>query len=305
MIDRESVVRRHTVTLTTPDPSCPVTVGNGDFGFTADITGMQTFTAFHDQTAAYPAGRSAVNTATMTSWGWHSMPNPDGFVLDDALSTYETPRGPVQYPDRFDMAAVFGAEVPEEYRAGTWLHVNPHRLDLARIGLALRPRPGTPAVDDPAVLDVPHQQLDLWTGTVTSAFAYAGREMRVTTVADPRLARVAFRIESALLTTGQAAVAVRFPYASAGFFHTADWSVPERHRTVLERTGDRSCVFGRTLDDTEYSVRLEWSGGRLAECGEPHHFELTAADDILELVATFLPMGGVDPGPGEFAAARG
>ncbi|WP_280419871.1 hypothetical protein [Nocardia carnea] len=304
MIDRESVVRRHNVTLTAPDASCPVTVGNGDFGFTADITGMQTFTAFHDQTAAYPAGRLAVNTATMTSWGWHSMPNPDGFVPADAMSIYQTPRGPVQYPDKFDMAAVFGAEVLEEYRAGTWLHVNPHRIDLGRIGLALRPRPGAPAADDPAVVDVPHQQLDLWTGTVTSAFEYSGREMRVTTVADPQLARVAFRIESALLTAGLATVAIRFPYASAGFFHTSDWAVPERHRTVLEHTGESSCVFGRTLDDTEYSVRFEWSGGRLAECEEGHHFELIADDDTLELVATFLPKGGADPEPGEFAAVQ-
>ena len=67
MIDRESVVRRHCIELANADPSCALTVGNGDFAFTADITGMQTFPHFHDQVAAYAAGRPAVNTATMSS----------------------------------------------------------------------------------------------------------------------------------------------------------------------------------------------------------------------------------------------
>ncbi|MFE3828531.1 hypothetical protein [Streptomyces sp. NPDC059092] len=46
MVDRESVVRCHTVELTEADASCALTVGNGDFAFTADITGMQTFMVF-------------------------------------------------------------------------------------------------------------------------------------------------------------------------------------------------------------------------------------------------------------------
>jgi len=71
VIDRQSVVRRHCVELTYLDPAATATVGNGDFAYTADITGMQTFTAFHDQRAARAAGRLAVNTATMASWGWH------------------------------------------------------------------------------------------------------------------------------------------------------------------------------------------------------------------------------------------
>ncbi|WP_018503448.1 hypothetical protein [Parafrankia discariae] len=51
------------------DGAAAITVGNGDFAFTADITGMQTFPAFHDQAAAHPEKRLAVNTATMPTWG--------------------------------------------------------------------------------------------------------------------------------------------------------------------------------------------------------------------------------------------
>ncbi|WP_050369172.1 hypothetical protein [Streptomyces acidiscabies] len=292
MIDRESVVRRHTVEITRADPSCPLTVGNGDFAYTADITGMQTFIPFHDQAAAMAERRLAVNTATMASWGWHAMPNPDGFVLADAMTTYDTERGPVRYPDKFDMAAMFGGEVPKEYRAGTWLHANPQRIDLGRVGLLLRPAPDAAPVTDPAALDNPSQRLDLWTGTLTSSFEYAGQEVRVTTVADPHRARVAFRIESELLSEGLASVALRFPYASDGFFQTADWTSPDKHETTLEQADGRGARIRRALDDTTYAVRLDWTEGVIAPADEPHEFVLASSERELDLVVGFSPQDG-------------
>ncbi|GGX30899.1 hypothetical protein [Streptomyces lomondensis] len=305
MIDRESVVRRHTVELTRPDPSHVLTVGNGDFAYTADITGMQTFTAYHDQATAWSEGRLAVNTATMSTWGWHAMPNPEGFVLADAMSTYDTPRGPVQYPDKFDMTATFGGQVADEYRAGTWLHGNPHRLDLGRIGLLLRPSPDAAPEADPGVLTNPRQRLDLWTGVLTSVFEYAGHEVRVTTVADPHHSRVAFRIESDLLADGRAAVAIRFPYASDGFFQTSDWTAPDHHRTSLDRVDERTCVFDRVLDDTSYSLRLGWSTrGQVEVTDDPHEYVLSTPAGTLELVAGFSPGDGGEAGRDGFDSIR-
>lgn len=303
-IDREAVVGRHAIEATRPDPAAVVTVGNGDFAFTADITGMQTFTAFHDPAAGRSSGRLVVNTATMSTWGWHSMPNPNGYVLADAMSVYESARGPVQYPDKFDMAASFGGEVPAEYRPGTWLHVNPQRLDLGRIGLVLRPRADAPAEVDPSVLTDVRQRLDLWSGELTSVFSYAGQEVRVITVGDPHQARVAFRVESDLLAAGLAGVAIRFPYASDNFCLTADWSVPDRHRTALDRLGEWSGRFDRVLDDTAYSMRLDWSDGQLVATDQPHEFSLTTAATTLEVVAGFSPGDAAELGPGRFESVR-
>ena len=42
-IDRRALVTRHNPTLTRIDPTSPLMVGNGNLGFTADITGLQTF----------------------------------------------------------------------------------------------------------------------------------------------------------------------------------------------------------------------------------------------------------------------
>lgn len=56
-IDREALVRRHDVVTTGTDPKSPAQVGNGEFAFGVDITGLQTFVPFN----------------TMAQWGWHSF----------------------------------------------------------------------------------------------------------------------------------------------------------------------------------------------------------------------------------------
>ena len=52
-IDRRALVARHRITLTEPNAMSPLSVGNGEFAFSADITGLQTFHAFHAQGLAH------------------------------------------------------------------------------------------------------------------------------------------------------------------------------------------------------------------------------------------------------------
>lgn len=279
-IDRREVVRRHDVTITAPHPEHVLTVGNGDFAYTADITGMQTFTAFHDQSLAIRQGRTAINTATMSTWGWHEMPNPDGFVLEDAMSEHETRRGAVRYPDRHDMEGAMRGQVSEDNRPGAWLNSNPQRLDLGRIGFAF-----DDADTQPDALRDTRQTLDLWSGSIDSSFSYDGRPVTVRTVSAPNESVVAFRIHSPLLRTGRLGVALRFPYAHPGFFQTSDWHAPDSHTSILG-TGDRTAAIARELDGTRYRVDLAFSSGSIRQTGA-HTFELQADADDLELVVRF------------------
>src|ERR1041384_6248362 len=64
-IQRRARVERHNPTLKANDPLSPLSVGNGEFAFTADITGLQTFDDFH---------RDGIHLCTMSQWGWHSDP---------------------------------------------------------------------------------------------------------------------------------------------------------------------------------------------------------------------------------------
>ena len=286
-IDRPALVQRHTVHLQAHDARNPLTVGNGDFAYTADITGMQTFRDAHDPTRAEAEGRQAVDTCTMSTWGWHSMPNPDGYELADAMTTYQTPRGPVSYPDRLDLPTLFGhKDVTDDSRAAMWLHVNPQRIDLGRIGLSLMPEAGAEPETDPQVLDAVDQRLDLWTGTITSTFRYGGEDVVVTTVADQNAAAVAFRIRSRLLTQQRLAISFTFAYPSDSFGNANSWDRPERHTTELVRSDPFGATFHRQLDETTYLVRASWNSGHLTTQGI-HAFTATTDSDVFELVVEF------------------
>lgn len=50
---------------------------------------------------------------------------------------------------------MMGGEVAEEFRAGVWLHMNPHRIDLGRVGLRLRLVPGAEPESDPGAVTNP------------------------------------------------------------------------------------------------------------------------------------------------------
>src|SRR5829696_5341924 len=68
-IDRAALVRRHDPVLRKLDPLAPLSVGNGQFAFTADVTGLQTFPEEYEALAPL---------CTMSQWGWHTTPRPAG-----------------------------------------------------------------------------------------------------------------------------------------------------------------------------------------------------------------------------------
>ena len=69
-IDRQALVSRHDPVLRELDVEAPLSVGNGEFEFTADITGLQTFAEPYDAT---------IPLATLSQWAWHTAPNPNGW----------------------------------------------------------------------------------------------------------------------------------------------------------------------------------------------------------------------------------
>ena len=76
-IDRFALVNRHNVILDEIDPLAPLSLGNGDFAFTADVTGMQTFEEYY-----YANG---IPLETQCGWAWHSFPNVKKLKLRDAM----------------------------------------------------------------------------------------------------------------------------------------------------------------------------------------------------------------------------
>ena len=72
-IDRRELVTRHNVVVHELDPNGAMAVGNGEFAFNFDVTGLQSFPEFYEKTM--PIG-------ILSNWGWHNFPNPEGYSLD-------------------------------------------------------------------------------------------------------------------------------------------------------------------------------------------------------------------------------
>jgi hypothetical protein len=135
-----------------------LTVGNGEFAFTAGITSLQTFAAQCDKT--FPL-------CTTAHRGWHSKPAPDGIRRGD-FRCHDF--------DTYGRAVGYATERTGQEPLFDWLRENPHRLHLGRIGLELKRPGGAPATQDG--LKNCEQTLDLWTGVLETRSASRPAAMR-------------------------------------------------------------------------------------------------------------------------------
>ncbi|GAB2598584.1 hypothetical protein [Pseudactinotalea suaedae] len=285
MIDRAAVIRRHTIRYDAPRPEAPLSVGNGELAFTVDHTGLQTFADRYERDAARARGEVAMPLGTQAQWGYHWAPNPEGWRLSDTLEQYAGPHGPIEYPTAYDYMEDREQSAASGRAAGYYYWVNPQRLHLARIGLLLDGR--TPEWDE---ITVRSQELDVWTGIVTSRFELVGVPVQVRTAVDPERDAIAFAIDSALLDGGRLAVEIAFPSVEESFEAPPVWDRPESHITTLRRDGGAH-VWDRRVDEATYQVR---AAGQVVVSGEGHRWTLTADGGRLSAVVELAAALGTD-----------
>jgi hypothetical protein len=273
-IDRQALVTRHNPVLRQLDPEAPLSVGNGRLAFTADITGLQTFTEPYDQT---------IPLATLSDWAWHSAPNPNGWSIDRFEPTEFMSYG----------RAVGYVDTPGDRRTPEiqWLRGNPHRLHLGRIGFELTLAGGR-AAQPSDVTDV-EQTLELWTGTLHSRFRVEGEPVEVETLCHPDREVLAVRAVSPLIAKGRLAVRIRFPYGT-GATSAADWTRPEAHATELVATGSSAARFVRRLDADVYVAEAAWAPSAALRQLAAHDYLWAPAKDAqaFELVVEFARTPG-------------
>ncbi|MEO7414977.1 MAG: hypothetical protein ABIZ81_16670 [Opitutaceae bacterium] len=281
-IDRAAVVHRHDIRVAKVDPEASLSVGNGDFAFTVDATGLQTFESLHY--------REGIPLETLSTWAWHSFPNVDGLKLTDAMAPSNFHGRPVPYASL------------QESPAGKYFRENPHPVPLGQISLVLKGRPVLP--EELSGID---QKLDLWTGVVRSSYTLAGQPVVVETAAHPTLSQVAVRLESPLLTSGD--LQVRFRFARAYEVSVKNkppfiWDRAEQHRTAMADRGAQFTQLARTVDDSTYFVNVHWEGAaEFTEAGA-HDFRLAAKGTAtLAFTCAFSPERATREWP-TFAATR-
>ncbi len=284
-IDRHALVTRHNPVIRTVDVDAPLTVGNGNFAFTADITGLQSFAALYQ--------RTGLPTETLSRWCWVTDDNPAGYQLDDANRDFTLPDGRVLgFPTR--------SSVP----AGDWLRRNPRNHPLGQLALEWRKPDGTEFV--PADIQDPAQTLDLWTGIITSRFKLGGVPVTVTTASASRTDTIGVTVESPLVITGQLRLRLRFPRGHDPAVKNTpalDWSQPGAHTTTITGRTDTRIDLLRMVGNTRYYVTLA-SKERLLFTGTgSHEYDVAASGAKLEFALTFSPVA-LDHPPFDAAGVR-
>ena len=145
-IDRHALVARHNPRVTAFDPFAALSVGNGEFAFTADATGLQTFPELYEK--EFPLGTTA-------QWAWHTSPLPAALHVEDfRFAEWDTYGRPVTYP----------TDATGQEPLYNWLRANPHRFHLGRVGLELSRADGTPAQLHDLHWIVPRPITRAWSG---------------------------------------------------------------------------------------------------------------------------------------------
>ena len=277
-INRQSVVSRNNPIITNADPLASLTVGNGHFATTVDITGLQSYPF------DYEAG---VPLTAMSDWGWHKFENTAALTAAESQKSFDLGHGHQEsYAVEYKKA-----EDGRHKQATEYFRVNPHRLNLGIIGLELTDNKGNKIGKDE--LTGIRQELKLYDGVIESSYRAEGKPVDVTTACLPTHDAMLYRISTPLLSNGQAKVAIRFPYPTGKHADAAaDWSKPERHVSRLVASTKNSATIERILDDTKYYLTLRWQGeATLTEC-DRHYFVLSTTGDVLAFEAEYASTPG-------------
>jgi len=297
-IDRKAVVERHKVINTKADPLSSLTVGNGRFAFTVDVTGLQTFPEYYEK---------GVPLGTQSEWGWHSFKDTAGYKFEESLKTYHINGRDITY----------GVQVNEPKRskdAANWFRENPHRLQLGNLGLLILKKDGTEAgVDD--IKNI-HQELNPWTGEIKSHFTVEGEAVDVVTYGHQEKDAVAAQVNSNLVKEGRLKVRLRFPYPTNQFTDMGvNYKDADKHSSKTEYNEPNYSFIRHTLDKFTYYTNLYWTGGGFLKQTKPHDFLLTPSksSNCIEINCEFVdpkhddrillsPIGAKKYADGMFAA---
>lgn len=352
-INRYDLVTRHNPKLSAVDVSSPLSVGNGDFVFTADVTGMQSLAAEYSDT---------VPLCTMAHWGVHTLPanhpryrkeptrqdvgvrqggtptskatEPGVTFVSPASATDTSSDGhsvsqdtllPLSVPSSYTLADLSHTVYPYRDRTVTypvhcapgeeaiytWLRENPHRTNLARIGLTLEGQAMTSSL-----LSGISQELDLYTGVIHSRFQIKHSdginttECSVQTVCDGDSDTVAFHIASDALAD-DLAVCIAFPFGSpeksGGMFSAPEEDAEEAVLYPTEETFSsefsdltQTLTLRRRQNNDSYYVTIATETGTIEPGPVPHSYCIrTLGDTTLSFAVSFS--GHTVPSPQDFA----
>lgn len=261
-IERKRLVQEMNPKVDAWDPDSFLSVGNGNLAYTVDCTGTQS-------RISHTKGKTPL--CTMSSWGFHDYPGKEQKHYERLiLKQYEHAGRTVGYmSDDTAQEELFHD-----------LRVNPHRCNLAHIGLQA---------------SVPYdinkgksftQELDLYSGVITSDFMVEDEPVQVHTLCHPKQDQLSFRLKSPLLERGKLHLSLRFPYPSHDIT-ASDYTKPGNHQSVLVEYGDGRYCIKRTVDTMQYEVQILASKPSVLQQTAAHEFIVSSSHELLEVGVLF------------------
>ena len=253
MINKKALVSRHNPVIKQIELDSPLTVGNGEFAFTVDPTGMQSLAQLYKE--------HQLPLCTMAQWGWHTKPvgagKPNYTLADLVMTEYDYENRKIKLPvEKF----------PGNEEAYLWLRHNPHRSNLAKIALLVNNQ----AIKPEQLTEI-NQQLYLYEGRLESRFKLDGKACFVTTICDNKTDTIGFKVES---EHEFLKVSLAFPYGSPEM-SGSDWEQTAAHQTIAVTSVAQGQVkLKRMMDDLTYYTILSSVDGLAARAVSAHHYEI-------------------------------
>lgn len=257
-IDRQALVKRHNVVITRADALSSLSVGNGRFAFTVDVTGLQTFPLEYEK---------GVPLGTESEWGWHSFIDTAGYKREEALKTYHLNGREITYSVEVN--------TPERNKAAAnWFRQNPHRLQLGNLGFEILKKDNSVAV----IRDIKNisQQLNLWTGEIKSHFTIEDVAVDVSTLCHQEKDIISVSVRSPLIKEGRLKINLRLPYPTGEWSDVGtNYKNNEKHISVIESKSANAVLIRHQIDTMQYFVGFDCVNKASVLQSEPHHFLIT------------------------------
>ncbi|KAF8201320.1 Six-hairpin glycosidase-like protein [Mycena galopus ATCC 62051] len=237
-IDRQALVARYNPSRNASSATTPMQVGNGNFAFGADITGLQTFQPW----------------AIMSTWGWKNDSLPAGDTVQDVYNY----TGIIL--DNHGLLVEYMFDGPEPLQQ--WMISNPNRVNLGAVGLVFWSEDGEVLNVTESDLTSVEQGLDLWTGIITSNFVFNGTSIQVETSSAQAVDSIGVTVSSPLLESGRLGIFVDFPW-NDGSLKFSDpfvgfWDNVSIHTTTLNATprGTIGAEIAHTLVNSTFITSI-------------------------------------------------
>lgn len=275
-IDRHALVTRNNPVVNTMDTLSSLSVGNGDFAFTVDATGLQSFPEYY---------KRGVCLGTQTQWGWHSFPNTGNYRFEEVLKAFD-----FGHHSKKELYACQFKTPERQHEASECFRINPHRLHMGIVGFDFSAvRNNVKATD---ICDI-YQHLNLWEGIIYSHFSLDGQRYSVQTTCSPNRdlmsAHVVYEPSFAGVMKPHAPIELRLPYPTGGHVDDAcNWNAPERHSSSIIASGKNYAVVSHTLDATQYFIIIRWNGEASFSMKKAHTYILLPKENKIGFSVEFI-----------------